>query len=409
MGIPLLTILLFVLVPPLIINYTIFHDQQTPLYYGLIFGLLLLVAATDIFSGKRKILLSKLRTTAVWLIIIFTIGLGFIVYVSDRHKISPVYRTHDIVIQQEVAIRMLLTGKNPYKETYHNTPLEEFKYSETSENPALYHFVMEPFYLISAVPFYFIQSRMFGFFDARVPLYILFSLMLFVGFRFIKDRENKLLFITIMAFNPMTLGFLLEGRSDMYMYPILFLSFVLFHKKKFALSSIALAIAFATKQNAWPLFPLFAYFLYLKTLSYKQVGRYLLIFFSVFGAIVLPFFVWNPQAFLDSTIFFLTGSVEHSFSISGYGFGTLLHELGFIKDINKYYPFIVWQIIFALPILFLMFKLLKRNPKIKTLIFCYALFLFVFWYFSRYFNNSHIGFISTVLITAYFFPEDKRS
>jgi hypothetical protein len=304
---------------------------------------------------------------------------------------------------------MLLTGKNPYNETYFGTPVEEFKYSETEKNPALYHFNLQPFYLLSAVPFYFIESRMIGFFDGRLPLYLMFFAMLVLGFRFIKDKENKLLFITLMAFNPMTLGFLLEGRSDMYMYPILFLSFVLLHKKKFALASATLAISFAIKQNAWPLFPLFAYFLYLKTPSYKQVGKYLLIFLAVFGTIVLPFFAWDPKAFLDSTLFYLTGSVEHSFPISGYGFGTLLHELGFIKDKTIYYPFIVWQIIFAVPLLVILLKLLKRNPNTKTLIFCYGIFLFVFWYFSRYFNNSHIGFISSVLITAYFFPKEEKT
>jgi uncharacterized membrane protein len=264
---------------------------------------------------------------------------------------------------------MLLTGKNPYKETYFGTPVEEFKYSETSENPALYHLNLQPFYLLSAVPFYFLEGRTIGFFDGRLPMYLMFFGMLVVGFRFIKDQENKLLFITLMTFNPMTLGFLLEGRSDMYMYPILFLSFVLLHKNKLALASVVIAISFAIKQNAWPLFPLFAYFLYIKTGDYKQVGKYLLIFLAVFGAIVLPFFAWDPKAFLDSTLFYITGSTQHSFPISGYGFGTLLHELGFIKDLNKYYPFIIWQIIFAVPLLLILFKLLKRNPNTRTLIF----------------------------------------
>src|SRR3989344_4427156 len=134
MGISLLTVLLFILVPTLIINYTIFHDAQTPVYYSLIFGLLLLVAASDLVKSKLEIW-PKIRTISVWLIIIFTIGIGSIVYIYDRHKISTAYRTHDSVIQQEVAVRMLLTGKNPYKETYFGTPVEEFKYSNTSENP----------------------------------------------------------------------------------------------------------------------------------------------------------------------------------------------------------------------------------------------------------------------------------
>lgn len=408
MAISILTVLLFILVPPLIINFTIFPSQQNGLYYGLIFVLLFTVAATDLLKIKQKTL-SKTRTIAVWLLIILTIGIGFFIYINDRHKISPAYRTHDIVIQQEVAVRMLLTGKNPYKETYHGTPLEEFKYSETEENPALYHFVMEPFYLLSAIPFYVAQSRLFGFFDARVPLYILFSVMLLLGFRFIKDRENKLLFITLMAFNPMTVGFLLEGRSDMYMFPFLFASFILLHKQKFALASLFAGLAFAIKQVSWPLFPLFIYYIYLKTKDLKQTMKYSLV--SILAALLFaaPFFAWDPKSFLDSTVFYLSGQALHSYPVSGYGFSQLLLDLGYIKNANSYYPFIIWQIIFALPVLFVLIKQLKRSPNTKTLISCYAIFLFIFWYFSRYFNNSHIGFISTVLITAYFFPEDKRS
>ena len=408
MTISLLTVLLFILVPPLIINYTIFHDQQNPLYYGLIFGLLLIVAATDFIKRKREIL-PKIRTVAVWLIIIFTIGVGFVVYVSDRHKISPAYRTHDIVIQQEVAVRMLLTGKNPYKETYFETPLEEFKYSETEENPALYHFVMEPFYLLSAVPFYFLESRTIGFFDARVPLYIFFSLMLIMGFRFIKDRENKLLFITLMAFNPMTLGFLLEGRSDMFMFPFLFASFIFLYKQKFTLSAISLGLAFAIKQIAWPLFPLFIYFIYLKTKNIRQTLKYSIISIGVLGAIVIPFFAWDPKAFLDSTVFYLSGQALHSYPVSGFGFSQLLLKLEVVKDANQYYPFIIWQTLFSIPILLILLKQVRKHPTMKTVIFSYGILLFVFWYFSRYFNNSHIGFISSVLITAYFFPEEEKA
>lgn len=405
MGISLLTVLLFALVSPLIIDFTIFHDQQHSLYYGTVFLLLLIMAVADLLKGRYK-QLPKIRTGVVWLIIALTIGLGCIVYIYDRYKISPAYRTHDIVIQQEVATRMLLTGKNPYKETYFGTPLEEFKYSETEENPALYHFVMEPLYLVSAVPFYLIESRTLGFFDARVPLYVLFFSMLVVGFKFIKDKENKLLFVTLMSFNPMTLGFLLEGRSDMFMFPFLFLGFILLHKGRLTAASIIIALAFAIKQTAWPLLPLFAYFLYLKTRDYKQVGKYLLIFFLTASVFILPFFVWDPKAFLDSTIFYLAGTSTHSYPVSGFGFSQLLQNAGVIKDPNAYYPFIIWQAIFALPVLLFLIKILKRHPTIKVLIFSYGIFLFVFWYFSRYFNDSHIGFISTILIAAYFWPEE---
>lgn len=409
MGISILTVLLFILVTPIITDYTIFHDQQPTLYYGLVFLMLILLAIFDLLKGKYRILM-RLRIFAVFLIIILTVGLGSFIYVYDRHKISPSYRTNDIVIQQEVAVRMLLTGKNPYKETYKNTALEEFKFYDAKENPALYHFVMEPFYLVSVIPFYFTQSRLFGFFDARVPLYFLFFAMLTLGYKVIKDKENKLLFITLMTFNPMTLRFVLEGRSDMFMYPFLFVGFILLHKRHFSLATVFTALAFAIKQSAWPFFPLFTFFIYIKTKSIKQVFKYTGLMGLVSGMFILPFFLRDPNAFLNSTVYYLTGATLHSYPISGYGFSMVLRNIGTIRDTSDYYPFIIWQIIFLLPALFLLFKLIKKYPTTKTLISSYALLLFVFWYFSRYFNDSHIGFISSIIITAYFWPEkDART
>lgn len=406
MSVSLLTILLFALVSPLIINFTIFHDKQSNIYYGLVFGLLLLMAVFDVYKSKFK-WIPKVRTFAVFLIIALTIGIGCIVYISDRYKISVAYRTHDIIIQQEIAVRMLLTGKNPYKETYKNTALEEFKYYDGQTNPALYHFVMEPFYLVSVVPFYIVQSKTLGFFDARIPLYLLFGALLIAGFRFIKDREEKLLFITFMTFNPMTVGYLLEGRSDMFMLPFLFGGFILLYKKRYSLAVILIALAFAIKQTAWPLFPLLFYFLWLQTKDVKQIAKYLLIFSITFGAFVIPFFLWDPKAFLDSTVFFVSGNTPHSVPISGYGFSVLLMNFGIIDSAKDYHPFMLWQFLFAIPVLIILARKLRQNLSVKFLIIAYTIFLAVFWYFSRYFNDSHIGFISSLLIIAYFFPIEE--
>ncbi|TXG78647.1 DUF2029 domain-containing protein [Candidatus Dojkabacteria bacterium] len=406
MSISLLTILLFALVSPLIIDFTIFHDKQSNIYYGVVFGLLLLMAVFDIYKDKFK-WITNVRTFTVFAIIALTIGIGCVVYVFDRHKISSAYRTHDIIIQQEIAVRMLLTGKNPYKETYFGTALEEFKYYDNQTNPALYHFVMEPFYLVSVVPFYAAQSKTVGFFDARIPLYLLFGILLIGGFMFIKDKEEKLLFITLMTFNPMTVRFLLEGRSDMFMLPFLFGGFIFLYKKRYSFAIILIALAFAIKQTAWPLFPLLFYFLWLQTKDIKQVGKYLLIFVITFGIFVLPFLLWNPKAFLDSTVFFVSGNSANSVPISGYGFSVLLMNMGVIKDSHERYPFIVWQIIFAIPVLLILARRLRENTTVKFLIIAYTIFLAVFWHFSRYFNDSHIGFISSLLIIAYFFPAEK--
>ena len=82
----------------------------------------------------------------------------------------------------------------------------------------------------------------------------------------------------------------------------------------------------------------------------------------------------------------------------------LLNQIGFIKNINDQFPFAVFQLLVGIPLVFFLIKYLRKNLSVKTLILAYTIFLFVFWYFSRYFNNSHIAYISILITMAYFWP-----
>lgn len=402
------SVLLFVLVIPFIMLYRIGPSDTPYWFFGLIFLGLASYILLDILSLK-EVLRFNLKKGLLWTIILLVIGSAFISAIIVRHQTAPIYMVHDIVIQQESAIRFLLHGKNPYSATYFGTPLEQWNYSPSEKNPALYHFVMEPFYLLFSLPFYFLSTRIFGFFDGRIPLLFLFFFLLVIVDRLIKNKEQKLLALTIFTFNPAILGYSLEGRSDIFMYAFLFFGFFLLHKKKYTWSAIFTSIAFSIKQSAWPLFPLYIAFLYFKEKDIKLVIKSLFSLLLVFLVISGPFIIWDYKAYVASTIFYLSGVTDHSYPISGYGFGMVLNSFGFIKDVHKYYPFQIWQILLGLPLLIFLLKKLKDNPTTKRLIFFYGVFLFIFWYFSRYFNNSHLGYISVVFMSAYFFPENTAS
>jgi len=85
----------------------------------------------------------------------------------------------------------------------------------------------------------------------------------------------------------------------------------------------------------------------------------------------------------------------------------MLYQFGFIKNVHAYYPFWIWQVIICAPLLLWLLLLQKKANTVQMLILAYGLFLFVFWYLSRYFNNSHLGYLSMIFITAYFWPEEK--
>ncbi len=411
MTIKLNTILLFALLVPFTMTYRISPGATPYWLFGLIFsglfGYVLLDLSIFEISEKTR---NLFKYILLWFLIVFSIGAAFYSAIIVRHQTSPVYGVHDIIIQQESAIRLLLHGKNPYSATYFDTPLTAWHYSDTEINPALYHFVMEPFYLLFSIPFYIVMAHgPPGFFDGRIPLLFLFITLLIMAFNLVKEPSKKLEFVILLAFNPATLGYFLEGRDDVFMFAFLFGSLALLYKNKNLLAGIFMALSFAVKQSAWPIFPFYFAYLYFKNKDIKKILFKLVPFVLTFGIIVLPFVIWDINAYFSSTIFYLSGNIPHSYPITGYGLGALLKEFNFIKDSNVYYPFWIWQAVIGAPFLIWLISWQRKDNTVKKLIIVYVLFLFVFWYFSRYFNNSHLGYISMVLITAYYWPHEKRS
>jgi len=267
---------------------------------------------------------------------------------------------------------------------------------------------MMPWYLLFSLPFYFLAMPILGYFDGRIPLFTLFVALLVLAWKLlVRYRERKYLFLILLAFNPATLGYFLEGRSDIFAFTFLFGAWFMLEKGRYFLAGIPLALAFATKQSIWPIFPFYLVFLWWASgKKLMATARNFLSFVVVFGLVVGPFFIWDPKAFWESTVLYLSGAALNSYPISGYGWGMVLNQLGIIKNLTVYYPFWIWQAAVGLPLALFLIRWLARRPSVSRLIICYGVFTFVFWYFSRYFNNSHLAYLSTVFITAYFWPSD---
>lgn len=400
------SVVLAALLVPVIMTYQIFPADTNFIQFGLIFLGLFVNFILDVLPlPEKKYYLYKY--ILFWLLLGLVVGGAFVTAIIVRHKVAPVFQIHDIILQLEAAIRFFIDGINPWAATYHNTLMAAWHYSDNAVNPALYHFVMMPFYLLFSLPFYVISNHTIGYFDGRIPSFVLYLGLLIMAFRLIKNREQKLLFTTLLALNPAMFSYTLEGRSDVFMFAFLFAGFFLLYKRRISWAGIFIALAFATKQSVWPILPLYIGYIYFHSKKILLTFKRLSSFIITFIVIVLPFFLWNPGAFFASTISYLSGNTQYSYPISGYGLGVLLHQLGFIPNLNSSYPFVIWQVLIIAPLLAGLLILLKKYPTIKMLIFTYGILAFAYWYLSRYFNNSHMGYLTMVFLTAYFWPDEE--
>jgi len=400
---PLNALLLFVLSVPIVMKYRILPVDGTPYW---LFGLLFFILGVNVFValypkifGKR-INADRLGWILLWTALLIVVGGTSITAIVDRSRVAPALGVHDIILQVESAMRFLLSGKNPYLETYFGTPLEAWHYAELGHdavNPALYHFVMPPWYLLFPFAFYVVSVPFFGFFDARMPLVFLVFATLVLLSRWFKQKNIALLAVTITALSPATFDFFLEGRSDAFALFWLLWSLVLLEKRRWFFSALVFGLALASKQTIWFALPFYYGYLWLQ--PRKNPGKVLhsiVVTLLTFGIVTLPFIFWDRGAFINSVVLYLNGATANGYPVSGYGLGMLLYGAGVIRDIHAYYPFILWQLALGLPVIGLFAFWLSKKPSMSRLLIGYATTLFVVWYVSRYFNNSHAAYLTSV-------------
>lgn len=408
-------ILLFILSIPVVMRYRILPIIGTPYW---LFGVLFLILTLNIYlslyirKNTKLINLNRLKYIFIWVTLGIVLFGTMITAIVDRSKTAPEFNVHDIILQQEEAMRFLLSGKNPYKENYLGTSLEKFNYAELGQraiNPALNYFVMPPWYLLFPFFFYFFSLPFFGFFDGRIALIFCMLGLLIILSRWFKNKQIAILAVILTALNPATVDYLIEGRSDVFALFWFVASIFLLSKYRFSLASIVFGLALLSKQTIWFAIPFFYYYLFLLLKNKKSIIKYFLVTLTVVSIFAGPFVLWDAKSFFDSTVGYLSGGVKNGYPISGYGLGMVLYDLKVIKNIHGVYPFWLWQIVFGLPVLYGGLYLLKQKPTVSRLLSGYGFTLLIVWYFSRYFNNSHLGYLSSIFLIGIFKEWDENN
>lgn len=396
-------VLLILLSLPIPLTYRVLPGETPYWLFGIYFLAVILYVLTD-----RKIVnwrfirdREKIKLGLLWVCIFVAGVLPLVSAIWARIGAPPEYGVHDIILQTESAVRFLLDGNNPYATDYLGTPLGKFNYTELGSqatNPALYHYVMPPGYLLQNVFLYVPFMSLFGFYDGRILnvaayLGILLTLCLRV-----RPMGKKVLTMIIAAFPPLMFHYLLEGRSD---YPALFwliTALFLLREKKFAWSLISFVMGLLTKQTIWLAVPFYLYYLWREAGREKFLNWKMWLWPVMVGIIIVgPFIFWDARALWDSTVGFLIGTTVVNYPVAGYGWSMVLLQMGFIRDIHAYYPFIIWQALVCIPLGLVLFKWWRTKLTVGRFLIIYGVWLFSFWYFSRYFHNSHLTYLALVI------------
>ena len=389
-------------------------DLATSLLFTFTLGYLL--TSVFLFMQKKTSILRFLNLTKMLLfclIILTLVGYPLMSNIIKRHTSVNYLLIHDGALQTEIATRFLFKGINPYSSNYLGTPMEFWQYGEIDHpkaiNPALYHYAYLPSFLLTSSAGHIMQKAVLGWEDIRFTLFAEYLALLVLVWFLVRNMKEKYFFLVLFAANPLVLHFLIEGRNDTASFLYLLASAYFLMRKNLTISAILLGASFAFKQSLWLAAPFFLSYVYYEKALRRDTFRYIGVFLLTAAVFILPFFLWDPKSFIDSTFSYLNGSALHSYPIKSLGFGQILLLTKVVKDSHNYFPFWFFQAIFVGPLLIYFIRKLKRNPKISSIFIFFGITTSVFLYFSRIFSESYLTIVFLSFIAAFIFLQKEKT
>ncbi len=394
-------------------------DPVTILLWVSAFGLLALYVLISMWKGSQGWAFWFKLITLYAIIALLVVGKTGLL-ISLRHQSVPWSYSHDGgVIQTETTIEYFFSGKNPYVEDYVDTPMAQWGINEY--RTALYHYPYLPLMFVFSAPFFSLAHNTIGWFDERMVYLPLFALMLALVPLMVRGKREKLLAIMFIGLNPIMAEDVIFGVSDPFVLFWVVLAVWLLAKKHSQplWASAALGLACAAKPTAWFLVPFWLLYLLKDTWGARllpSVSRWGALAKTALRrawtlpvvslALLLPYFAWNPFAMYDDVWRWSAGQGETGYQIWGWGASNLVLGFGWVADRFEYFPFIVPQVVIAVPVLIWLFRRQLKANTISTMLWGYAVFLLVFFYFSRFMQPNYLGFLGSVLALAYFMDAD---
>ena len=309
---------------------------------------------------------------------------------------------HDGLLQVESAVDRLLKGQPIYGVDWSNTPMAAFGWDLTpGPNPALHHLAYYPLTVLAGIPFRLLTGVLGLPFDYRLVLMAFGVIGLLAIITLPISQQRRFLLITAIFVSPMITLYLWSGRTDIQFLAIVLLTLTLLARGHPILAAGALGIAVALKPFAWMAVPFLLLVLLIRWRaqhSRREVVTSLVALAVTPIATILPFFVANPRGFWTDVVLYTSGGVADAYPIAGYGFGDLLYRLHVIARRTDAFPFLIFQLAAALPVLWLTARAFLRRPTIGRWMAGYAGVLLAFTFFARFFNDNYAAVVITLFL-----------
>src|SRR5437660_354708 len=268
-------------------------------------------------------------------------------------------------------------------------------------NPALHRLAYYPRPVLAGIPFRLLTDALGVPFDCRLVLMAFGVIGPIAIVTLPIGSERRFLLITAIFVSPMITLYLWSGRTDIQFLAIVLLTLTLLARGHATFAAGALGIAVALKPFAWMAVPFLLLVLLIRWRaqhSRREVVTSLVALAVTPIATILPFFVANPRGFWTDVVLYTSGGVADAYPIAGYGFGDLLYRLHVIARRTDAFPFLIFQLAAALPVLWLTARAFLRRPTIGRWMAGYAGVLLAFTFFARFFNDNYAAVVITLFL-----------
>ncbi len=272
---------------------------------------------------------------------------------------SPVALIGDGALQTQQAGDLLLRGTDPYGADYAALGLGRTPWAEPFPNPALHHTVFWPGQFLLPLPLQALSQTLLHWWDQRVFLLL----------------AGVAIWILLRQLLPGTAGGAAAVASQ---------------RQRFLLMGLVLGLAVATKQHALLAAPFIVWWALARGASLSVVARSATSGMAALVALLLPFVLWNPHAFIQDTVVFVTGGGADAYPINGFGLSALLLSAGVIHGSRDSFPFAPIESVVGIALWVFGYVWIRAHRQLPDVLIFSGLTAVSVLFVSRYFHDTHL-------------------